>query len=306
MKPLRYPIRAASRLTGIPVETLRAWERRYGVVEPSRDDRGRLYSEADVERLALLRRAVEAGHAIGRVAALPTRELRALLAAPATRNGGPPDRAVDLSALWDAVERFDAPAFRRELSRLAALLPVHVLCRDVALPFLNLVGEAWHGGRIDVAREHLASAEIRNVLGTLARLQPSREGAPAVVLATPTTELHEIGTLAAAIVAADAGLSAVYLGPNLPAADVLSAAARASAKDVVLGWTGSREGPGPGEETGVAARAVVEIARALPAGVALWVGGKGAREAERITRGRATALETFEEFEKAVARMRAR
>src|SRR5512138_1466617 len=80
MNPLRYPIRAVSKLTGISVDTLRAWERRYRVVEPERDERGRMYSEQDVERLRLLRAAIERGHAIGRVAVLATDDLRALLA----------------------------------------------------------------------------------------------------------------------------------------------------------------------------------------------------------------------------------
>jgi DNA-binding transcriptional MerR regulator len=65
-----YPIRAVAKLTGLSIDTLRAWERRYAAVEPQRDDRGRLYSETDVRRLHLLRAAVERGHAIGRLATL--------------------------------------------------------------------------------------------------------------------------------------------------------------------------------------------------------------------------------------------
>ena len=68
--PARYPIRAVSRLTGIAIDTLRAWERRYGAVTPTRDDRGRMYTEADVARLRLLNGAVEQGHSIGRLAGL--------------------------------------------------------------------------------------------------------------------------------------------------------------------------------------------------------------------------------------------
>jgi len=67
----RYPIRVIARLTGIPVDTLRAWERRYRAVEPARDERGRLYDDDDLQRLKLLARLVERGHAIGRIANLP-------------------------------------------------------------------------------------------------------------------------------------------------------------------------------------------------------------------------------------------
>jgi len=76
--PALYPIRAVSRLTGIGIDTLRAWERRYGAVTPTRDDRGRMYTEADVERLRLLNGAVERGHSIGRLAGLSNDQLTEL------------------------------------------------------------------------------------------------------------------------------------------------------------------------------------------------------------------------------------
>jgi DNA-binding transcriptional MerR regulator/methylmalonyl-CoA mutase cobalamin-binding subunit len=293
VRPPRYPIRAVSKLTGIPVDTLRrAWERRYRVVEPPRDERGRLYSEADVQRLRLLRRAVDGGHAIGRVASLSTAELDALLARPAAATA-----AVDLSVLQDAVNRLDAAAFRRELSRIAAILPLRALCRDVALPFLHLVGEAWHEGKLGVGQEHMVSAEIRSLLGALARLREVREGAPALVFATPAGELHEIGTLAAAVVASDAGFGALYLGPDVPAAEIVSAATRLRASAVVLGWVGGRGDHGKPRAT------IAEVARDLPRAIELWVGGEGASEAARATAGRAVGLGSFGAYEQALSRI---
>jgi DNA-binding transcriptional MerR regulator len=287
-------------LTSIPIDTLRAWERRYRVVEPERDHRGRLYSQTDVDRLRLLRRAVDGGHAIGRVARLSTAELEALLA-PAALEAPAPPAEVDLSALQDALGRLDAAAFRRELSRLAATLSLRALCRDVALPFLHLVGEAWHAGRLGIGHEHMASAEIRSLLGALARLHEVRDGAPALVLATPAGELHEIGSLAAAVVASHAGLGAVYLGPDVPAADLVSAASRVSARAVVLGWTGAR-----GDRRKQAEAAIAAVARDLPRGIELWVGGGGASDAVRLTGGRAVALESFGAYEHALSRLQVR
>jgi DNA-binding transcriptional MerR regulator/methylmalonyl-CoA mutase cobalamin-binding subunit len=295
VKPLRFPIRAVSKLTGIPVETLRAWERRYGVVEPDRDERGRVYSDVDVERLRLLRRAVEAGHAIGRVASLSSAHLRALLSEPPAEE--PLPRAPDLRALTAAVERFDAGAFRRELSRLAAILPLRALCRDVALPLLRRVGEDWHAGRIGIAQEHMTSAEVRGLLGALARLHQVRRRGPTLVFGTPPGELHEIGTLAASVLAAEAGLGALYLGTNVPPSDVVSAASRVGAAAVVLGWTGARE-----DVATEARAAIVRIGRELAPPIELWVGGPGARDAARATGGRAIRLESFDAFETALAR----
>jgi DNA-binding transcriptional MerR regulator len=292
----RFPIRAVSKLTRIPVDTLRAWERRYGVVEPERDERGRVYSEADVERLRLLRRAVDAGHAIGRVASLAPDDLRALLAEPAD---SPPTAAgsADLSVLLDAIHRFDAGSFRRELSRLAAILPLPALCRDVALPLLHLVGEAWHAGKLGIAQEHMASAEIRSLLGALARLHQIRRRGPALVFATPPGEQHEIGLLAAAVLAADAGLGVLYLGTNVPPADLVAAASRVAATAVVLGWTGARDGAAESRA------ALGRIARDLPPAVELWVGGRGSHDASRATGGRAIALDSFDGYERALARL---
>jgi DNA-binding transcriptional MerR regulator len=95
-----YPIRVVARLTGVPVDTLRAWERRYRAVAPGRDERGRLYDDADLRKLKLLRRLVERGHAIGRIASLGEPELERLLAAGVEpRQGGGKLDAVDLASL---------------------------------------------------------------------------------------------------------------------------------------------------------------------------------------------------------------
>lgn len=300
MKPLRYPIRAVSKLTGISVDTLRAWERRYRVVEPERDERGRLYSEADVARLKLLRDAVEQGHAIGRVANLASEELEGLLSrAGAAAEASLPAAPADLSALQAAVDRFDAPALRRELSRLAAVLPARALVREVALPLLHLVGEAWHEGKLSVGQEHLVSAELRSLIGALSRLHAHPEAAPRLVLATPAGEQHELGTLVAALVASGAGFAALYLGPALPAAEIVEAARRTSPRAVVLGYTGGESAPGGLD-------CIAEVARDLPEGVELWVGGAGAAGVRATAPARVAVLEDFDAYEKALGRLRAR
>src|SRR3982751_879407 len=87
MADARYPIGAVSVLTGLTVDTLRAWERRYRIVTPGRDDRGRLYSETDVRRLQLVAAAVARGHTVGRLAALDDDAVAALLIAPSVIAG---------------------------------------------------------------------------------------------------------------------------------------------------------------------------------------------------------------------------
>ena len=124
--PAHYPIRAVSRLTGIGIDTLRAWERRHGAVTPVRDERGRMYTDADVARLRLLRQAVEQGHSIGRLAGLTDTDLHRLavpagtIAAPAADPVRP--TSLDTAALSAALQKYDAAGIDREIARLAAVL----------------------------------------------------------------------------------------------------------------------------------------------------------------------------------------
>ncbi len=293
--PLTYPIRAVAKLTGISVDTLRAWERRYGVVVPARDERGRVYSEADVERLSLLRRAVERGHAIGRVAPLSVEDLRSLVGRPpAAQPAVPLSTPVAIGELLAAVVRFDLDSLRRELTRLAVVLTPRQLALDVALPLMRLVGEAWHDGKLTIGQEHLVTAEIRSLVGALARLREPPPGAPRVLIATPEGDAHELGALVAALLATGAGTAPFYFGPGLPTRELVAAARRLHPRAVVLSMTGAdaREG---------VPQSVAELARALPAGTACWVGGVGAMAARPLLEAAgALVFEDFDGFERAL------
>jgi DNA-binding transcriptional MerR regulator len=136
-----YPIRAAARLAGLSVDTLRAWERRYGAVVPRRGDRGRVYTDADVSRLIRLARLVGRGHAIGTIAGIDDAGLDGLLGAEAAHRPGPPAAAsIDLAPLTAAVARYDLDALETALGRYAAVLPPADLVFDIVVPFLHEIG----------------------------------------------------------------------------------------------------------------------------------------------------------------------
>ena len=279
--PARYPIRAASRLTGIAIDTLRAWERRHGAVTPTRDDRGRLYTEGDIARLRLLRGAVEHGHSIGRLAALSDAELRhfaaptGAIAAPAVDPMRP--TSLDTERLSAALHHYDAAGIDQEIGRLAAVLRPLDLLRNVVMPMLVQVGDDWHRGRAGVAHEHLMSSAMRNILGSFLRLYARPDAVVRLLFATPAGERHEIATLGAAMLAASSGLGVAYLGPDLPARDIVDSVTPAGAQVVVLGLTTA---PG-GKAT---ERELRTIVRELPKKVELWAGGRGAvRHAALIT-----------------------
>jgi methanogenic corrinoid protein MtbC1 len=257
----RYPIRAVAKITGLSLDTLRAWERRYQAVTPEHTERGREYGPEHIERLMLLNRLNQNGHAIGRIASLSDDELRGLLA------GSPEETApsIDLTGpVMKAIESFDAARASDELSRLAAVLTPRDLVYQVAVPLMKETGSRWHRGTLAIAQEHLVSQLLRNLLGGMMRLFRPQGGATKMVLATPSGETHEFGILAAAMLASLAGLEPVYLGPDLPAGEIAEAARRTGARIVSIGATMGSEG---------LAQELRTLVESMPEEAELWLGG---------------------------------
>jgi DNA-binding transcriptional MerR regulator/methylmalonyl-CoA mutase cobalamin-binding subunit len=283
---LTYPLRAAARLTGLSPELLRAWERRYGVVEPMRTPGGtRRYTAADLERLRLIKAAVDAGHRIGQVARLDLDELR-------NRGAGAQSPAAGgLDKILQALERMQAAEAQRLLSlQLSALGPVR-FARALVLPLIREIGERWADGRIGVAVEHLATGVLRSMLG--ASLQPSAASlrGPRIVFATPPGERHELGLQMAALTALSAGANPIYLGADLPVEDLLAAVEGARAAVLAIALVAL-----PGAQ---AERVVAAIRSGLPGAIRLWVGGVGG-EGAAFPDG-VEYIETLGELEQRVA-----
>ncbi|MBL8187077.1 MAG: MerR family transcriptional regulator [Acidobacteria bacterium] len=315
-KTLLYPIRAVAKQTGISIDTLRAWEKRYQVVVPQRDERGRLYTEADMRRLRLLNAAVEKGHAIGRLAALSNEDLEALVLetpliaeVPAAKEteiikrqntAAASDSVSILGSVIDAVGRLDYAEAERELSLLAAVLPPRELVHNVALPLMRQVGEAWHTGKLGIAQEHMATSLLRNLLGGLIPLH--RRAAPKgkLLFATPSGEHHEFGILVSAMLAAGGGMGIVYLGTNLPGEEIVAAAQKTAPLAVVLGYVGAN-----GAKAGLAE--IEGVAHKLPAQIELWIGGtRNIPIIEELRKTRALLIEDFLLFEQHLMRLGAR
>jgi len=295
-----YPIRAVSKLTGIGIDTLRAWERRHRAVTPIRDDRGRIYTDADITRLRLLRGAVEQGHSIGRLAGLTDAELRRLAAAAgaSAMTGVAPARRtpLDTAALAAALQRYDATAIDQQISRVAAVLPPLELLRDVLMPVLAQVGDGWHRGPARIAREHLMSSTLRNMLGSFLRLYARPDAPTRLLFATLAGERHEIGTLGAAMLAASSGLGVAYLGPDLPARDIVDSVRPAGAQVMVLGLTATAAGTATERE-------LRTIVRDLPKEVELWAGGRAALRHAALISPRGLVLRDYDAYQRELSRI---
>src|SRR5690348_1824083 len=205
-----------SRRLGVSDHVLRAWEGRYGLLQPVRSAGGfRLYSEADALRV----RRMQAHLADGLSAAEAARAVLGQDSRADGRAGGTgrvPAAESELSgALRQALDAFDEPAAQAALDRLLSDLSVTTVLRDVVLPYLTGLGERWESGTASVAQEHFATNVIRGRLAGLARGWGNGHG-PRAVLACPPGELHDLALMVFGIALNRNGWRIDYLGMNTP------------------------------------------------------------------------------------------
>ncbi|MHB1861990.1 MAG: MerR family transcriptional regulator [Gemmatimonadaceae bacterium] len=274
----RHPIGVVAERTGLTTDVLRVWERRYGAVHPDRTGgRQRFYSDADIERLRLLRLATLRGRSISQVAHLTSAALARMVEEDALGRARAGARGSDVThaageyvdQALDLVRGLDALGLEWLLRRTSAVLGLRPFLESIAAPLMRRVGDEWHAGRLTAAQEHLATAMVRRVVTGITQTMGVAADAPRVVVATMAGERHEIGALLAAATATAEGWRVTYLGSDLPAKDIaeaaLATAARAVAVSVVY----------PADRRQVM-RELKEIRDLLPAAVRILVGGAGA------------------------------
>ncbi|MGH3173739.1 MAG: MerR family transcriptional regulator [Streptosporangiaceae bacterium] len=227
-----------SRRLGVSDHALRAWESRYGLLQPVRSPGGfRLYSEADESRI----RRMQAYLADGLSAAEAARAaLHGGANPPPGQPAGPPPAAPagsePLAALRQALDAFDEPAAQAVLDRLVADLSLPAVLRDIVLPYLADLGERWRRGTASIAQEHFASNLLRGRLAGLARGWGSGHG-PQALLACPPGELHDLALMIFGIVLNRNGWRIDYLGTSTPVEELARAADRSRPDLIVLAAT---------------------------------------------------------------------
>ena len=272
-----FSIQAVAERTGLTPHVIRAWERRYRAIEPVRSaGRQRLYSESEIERIAMLSRAVRGGHSIGKIATLPMAELRALVAnqpaaTRAAKSHGHDDPAASFrEEALAAATRYDGPALEDTLRRALVALGKQGLLRLAIGPLSQEIGERWRSGELTAAHEHFFTASVKVFLGELTRQFATPLNAPRIVVATPAGQFHELGAVMAAAAAANLGWRAIYLGPSLPAHEIAGSALRNEASAVALSIVYPEDDPHLALE-------LTDLARLLPASTRILVGGRAAR-----------------------------
>lgn len=245
--------------SGITKLVLHAWERRYGMEPAERSPSGRrFYTSEQVERLRLLKICSDGGYRIGNLVGLSTEALSRIEADLNARNA--------LSEILEAVKAMDS-------DRLQALLQARVeqdapeqFIRATALPLMREVGSLWASSEASIAAEHMTTAQIKRILGSLFdQCPPVASDAPRLVATTPEHEEHDIGALVATLLARLRGWNALFLGANLPASEIADAACRRNARCVCLSaLTGRKAG---------LERNLRSLRSLLAPEIEIWIGG---------------------------------
>lgn len=232
-----FNTKAVVRETGVPADTFRAWERRYGVPHPQRTHGGhRLYSERDIAIIRWLRERTEEGMNISHAVMLLTNLPDAPAAVPLPEEGV---RALNrlTEEFAQALADFDAQQAERLVGEAFALYPLEDVLLRMIQPALVEIGERWHRGQINIATEHFASQFVRRKLAGLLNVFEGGALRPTVVIGCAPDELHDLGVLLIAIFLVRRGWHVVYLGAQVPLADLIETVRALSPAIVCLSAT---------------------------------------------------------------------
>jgi len=268
----QFTIKAVSQATGLTVETLRAWERRYEVVRPSRDSSGRrTYSAADVARLRLLRSATEMGHTISRLASLMHDELAKLVVDSGGQiRSGPLRGQSYVERAIDATEHSDPSGVEEVLTSAVALLPPNEVVNTILVPLVREIGERWHRGQVSIAQEHMVTDIVRRLITSVSRGYLRSDSGPCLVLSTLSGERHELGILMCSWLAATRRFRTHNLGVDIPPEELARFALEVDARAVLVSLVMP-------ENEVPALDQLRELAEHLSGRCEVWVGGFAAR-----------------------------
>jgi len=269
----KLSIGSLARATGVPVETLRTWEQRYGYPVADRKPSGhRVYALSNVQRLRRIADAIARGHRASAVVGATDADLDRLLSVTA----GPPPGPVpvnpsetSIDALLEAVRAFDADRLTSALwADWGRLGPVGFLQQTVA-PLVERVGREWAEGRMEIRHEHFVSERLGDVMRAIRLPLDLTSAGPTVVCATLPGEVHAIGLQMVALLLASSGLRVLYLGTEIPPPELGRLARELGARAVAISVSEAADGA-------AVRRHLTKLREALPRSAQVLVGGKGA------------------------------
>ena len=265
---------------------MRAWERRYQAVTPTRTAGGhRVYTDQDIARLKLLNQATGHGHSISQIAQFSLDELKKLLQQEdeysnishiALITGDKKFLTEDyIEKCYVTVLAFDAKGLESHFENAIVELGTQAFIENLLTPLLTRIGERWKTGELRPIHEHMTSSVIRSLTYILRNNNPCPDNAPRMIVSTPIGQLHELGALLAAIMAELNGWQVTYLGANLPAEEIAAAVKYTHAKAVTISISFSADDH-------VVPKEIRRLRKLIGSDVALIVGGRSASYYEAV------------------------
>lgn len=264
-----YPIRTVSAATGVNAVTLRAWERRYGLLTPRRTPKGhRLYTREQIDTIRRVVELLDQGIAISQVKPLLERQGRTGPDGSALDGTSPHDAwQGHVDRVLDGIARFDNALLDNLYGELLSLYPVDTVSQRLTIPVLEALGTRWRASATGIAEEHFFNSYIRNKLGVRFHHISEHGAGPRLVAACIPGERHETGLLLFSLSAAAHGYRVVYLGANMPFEELPEVVSRSGARAIVLSAT-SRP------KAGVLTRMLPDLVQSLE--VPVFFGGHAA------------------------------
>lgn len=276
-----FNIQVASQLSGVASATIRAWEKRYNAVVPERaENKHRLYSEKDIEKLGILYQLTELGQSIGKIAHLTLEELKTiysnLLHRPyeerlvMTPHHDKVDYEKMLNSLYLALQAYKIDILSHEIEKAKSLLSPKDLCLKIIVPLFREVGNKFNRGELSIAQEHTLTAIVKFYMGQMigSHYQKAHFKNKLILLTTPENEQHEIGILAAALLCVHYGFKFIYMGTSLPALSLAETANALKADVVILGVTRHDF-----NEKMILENYLQELKESMNSSVDVWIGG---------------------------------
>lgn len=291
-------ISAVERETGLSKDTLRMWERRYGFPEPARDTFGdRLYPSPQVDKLRVIRRLMDQGHRPGKIIHEDLAVLLDRLSQPTvTEEFNQSGFTHDLLKL---LRDHRVPELRSAMQIQLQNLGLRRFILELAIPMTQAAGEAWFRGELAIFEEHLFTEAVQNLLRkSISEARVGEARAPRVLLTTLPSELHAMGLLMVEAIMTLEGVECISFGIQLPINEIVQAASIHAVDIVALSF--SQAYPKTKSIEGI-----YELRRALPAHMAMWVGGGGVARAKRLPE-QVTLCRDLESIPQEIARWRQR
>jgi DNA-binding transcriptional MerR regulator/methylmalonyl-CoA mutase cobalamin-binding subunit len=238
LSPGLFPIRTVSELTGVNSITLRAWENRYGLIEPIRKASGhRLYTQEHIDLINRVVGLLDRGMRIGQVKA----EVLSGTAESDSESSAVDERQNNwrryINSMIAGIIRFDEQVLERTYAEVLSHYPVRLVTEKLLSPVLKELGERWISGKGSVAEEHFFAFYLRNKLGARFHHRSQNQTGPRLLMACLPGDMHEIGLLLFALDASDNDFKTILLGANMPLTELPDAIKKTGSDALVLSGT---------------------------------------------------------------------